>query len=253
MLLGSAHQVHGAIGVSSLGETLAVATSAGAVAKAAAPVEPNEDAGAVVRGPRADLLVVADAHHGSLASQIAVEGIAGAVGGDPPPADLTDHALEAMVYEVGLAIRDNTSLGHAARPSRTTLAFALVTPDALQWASFGDSVVFVGDATGVAELASRRSAYLGHGFVRAEMAAFLDRGRRPRADSDYVMLATDGLWSLGEPRLETLMLEVLGRGADAAASARGIVSAALEAGVEDAVTVAVASPAQARSPRLSPR
>jgi serine/threonine protein phosphatase PrpC len=244
VLLGSAHQLHGAIGVSSLGGTLAVATSAGAVAKAAAPLEPNEDAGAVVRGPRADLLVVADAHHGALASQIAVEGIAAAVGDDPPPADLPDHALEAMVYEVGLAIRDNTSLGQTARPSRTTLAFALVTPDAVQWASFGDSVVFVGDATGVAELASRRSAYLGHGFVRAEMAAFLDRGRRSRSDSEYVMLATDGLWSLGEARLESLVVDVLGRGDDAAGSARGIVSAALAAGVDDAVTVAIASPAQ---------
>jgi serine/threonine protein phosphatase PrpC len=120
-----------------------------------------------------------------------------------------------------------------------------VTPDVLQWASFGDSLVLVGDAAGVTELASRRSAYLGHGFVRAEVAAFLDRGRRTRSESEYVILATDGLWSVAAARLERLLLDVLGRRGDAATSARAIVAAALEAGVDDAVTVAVASPARA--------
>lgn len=245
-LFGRAHGNLGAITVAALGETLAVATSAGAVAKAAAPLEPNEDAGGVVRGARADLLIVADAHHGSLASEIAVKGVTAAVGDDPSPADLSDSALEAMVYDVGLAIRDNTSRARSYGPSRTTLAFALATSDLLQWASFGDSLVLVGDATGVAELAPRRSAYLGHGFVRAEVAAFLERGRRPRSEIEYVILATDGLWSLTKARAESIVLNVLGRRDNAAASARGIVSGALEAGVDDAVTVAVAAPPRVR-------
>lgn len=243
MVLGSAHQAHGAIGLGSVGRSLAVATSAGAVAKPEAPHEPNEDAGAVVGGVSADLLVVADAHHGSLASRIAVEAVADAVGSNPSPADLSDPALEAIVYEIGLAIHDETTpdSGTSPRPSRTTLAFALVTAGSLRWASFGDSIVLAGDATGVAELGCRRSAYLGQGFLRAEVATFLDRGQRTRSQSEYVILATDGLLSLTEARPDHLR-GILGRGDGAAGVAREIVAAALAAGADDSVTVAVASP-----------
>lgn len=146
------------------------------------------------------------------------------------------------MFDVSRAIEEHTAELACDQPaSRTTLALALVDADTIQWATFGDSFVLVGDGESVVSLGTPRATYLGYSFVRAEVSALLTRGARSRSRHDYLVLATDGLFCA--PSLVPGSIEpVLREGRDAEWTARRIVSLALEAGVADAVSVAVASP-----------
>jgi serine/threonine protein phosphatase PrpC len=247
VLLGRDHPAYGEIAVRSVGEHLAVATTAGVGSTKAPFPDPNEDAAAVVRGARADLLVVADAHHGGLAARIAVERVISALGTDPPPADLADHELEALVYELGHAIGDaNATHAVHAPANMTTLAFALVAPGAVQWASFGDSLVVIGARDAIRSVATPRATYLGSGFVRAEISSLLERDVCRRRHDDYVVLATDGVDAAPGADPEELIREAVGPQNDAAACAHAILAQTLAGGGADAASVAVAVPRRER-------
>lgn len=243
-LFGAAHPTFGAIAVASAGQGLAVATSAGAVAKARSSLEPNEDAAAVVHGVRADLLAVADAHHGGAAARLAVEHVVATFGAEPPAADVTEDDLVAVVYDASRAVADWTTQAASPQPrSRTTLAFALVTTERIQWGVFGDSLVVVADRDGADVLAKPFSAYLGDGFVDTEVAALLEYGLRPRRPTDWVILTTDGLCH-GRPVESADAVSAAVRSAeDAPGCTRLLLEGALAARAADAVTVAVAAPA----------
>jgi hypothetical protein len=117
-LLGKDHPELGAIAVSAVSPSLAIATSAGARPKLSRIVERNEDACAVARGPRAELLAVADAHYGSTAARRAVEVVLDAFAGNVPPANLPSAELERIVFEVGSAIAHQRTPERSARGRR---------------------------------------------------------------------------------------------------------------------------------------
>jgi serine/threonine protein phosphatase PrpC len=135
----------------------AVALSRGGAPKAYAHKDPNEDGAAFARGDGGDLLVVADAHAGHEAAEIAVdlliERFAPEWTASSSPLLPWPEGARRAAGQAHAAILDRAARGGNLE-SRTTLAFALVRPreDWLAWASVGDSHVFRVDAAETAEL-----------------------------------------------------------------------------------------------------
>jgi serine/threonine protein phosphatase PrpC len=218
--------------------------SAGAKPLSGRAVDGNEDVGAIVRGSRAELLIVADGHFGHEASELAVHHVLEALGDDLPPADLVDEELVALFFDAGVAVQHETGRFGCPHPeSRTTLALALVTDEVVQWAALGDSCVMIAAGDSGVRLDAPRSAYLGSRFHVADVAAAMTRGRVARTASDALVLATDGLvdaLGVADMDLATAVLRELGGLVDAERLADSLVQLALEYEAEDAVTVAVA-------------
>ena len=205
VLNGREHPHLGGIAVKSASATLAVGMTAGAMPKFIAPTDPNEDAGAVVHGRRADLLVVADGHFGSEASELALGHVLATLGVDPPPADLSPDDLVALVYGAGLVVQQWAVGPSCPNPdSATTLALALVTHDIAQWASFGDSCVVVTSGSEGRRLDTPERAYLGQAFEVEEVQKLLTHGRYERRPGDCVVVGTDGLADAIEPAWSTM-------------------------------------------------
>jgi serine/threonine protein phosphatase PrpC len=158
VLRGRDHTGEGRIAAIAEGRA-AVALSRGGAPKVYAHKDPNEDGAAFARGEGGYLLVVADAHGGHEAAELAVDLLVerfapewtASAGPLPPWPEL---ALRAA-GQAHAAILDHAARGGNLE-SRTTLAFALVRPqqDLLAWASVGDSHVFRVDAAETAELTS---------------------------------------------------------------------------------------------------
>jgi serine/threonine protein phosphatase PrpC len=243
VVAGRSYPRLGALHTKSASAALAVGTTAGALLKWTPPLDPNEDVGAVVRGPRADLLVVADAHFGCEASELAVGHVLAALGDDPPPADLSPESLTALVFGTGIAVQHGTSLPECPHPdSRTTLALALVTPDAVQWATFGDSYVLTVHEGVAARLDTPRNAYLGHAFGVEEITALMSSGRAERRPGEAVVLASDGLESIEPvlPEMAAFVSHSIDHAYGAGLVVEGILELALQYQTADATTVAVA-------------
>jgi serine/threonine protein phosphatase PrpC len=245
VLRGRDHPRLGAKTVARIGPWLAVAMSAGARAKALPAVDPNEDVGAVVRGSRADLLVVADGHFGREASELAVDHVLDAIGDNPPPADLSDNDLVTIFFDAGVAVQREISRHGCTHPdSRTTLALALVADDAVQWAAIGDSCVVLASTAGGARLDVPRNTYLGYRFGVTEVAAALTRGRAAWNSGNCLVLATDGLVdavAVDDLDVAAVVSRELERAADAARAAETLLHLALAEEADDAVTIAVAA------------
>lgn len=242
---GRDHPELGKVVVSELSRSLAVATSAGAVWKDPPAVDPNEDVAAVVEGDRAALVVAADGHYGREASEIAVDLVLAELGDDPPPADLDDEALVSLFFRANLAVqRETTRPNSPHRESATTLALALVADRVAQWASLGDSAVFTVAEGSCTRVDTPRGAYLGNRFTPSEIAQLVSRGRVELPATACVVLATDGITDpLPDPELEVARAVAAAtmRAATAGDLARGLVRIALESGVADAATTAVAN------------
>ena len=135
----------------------AVALSRGGAPKAYAHKDPNEDGTAFARADGGYLLVVADAHGGHEAAEIAVdlliERFAPEWTASSDPLPPWPELARRAAGQAHAAILDRAARGGNLE-SRTTLAFALVRPreDWLAWASVGDSHVFRVDAAETAEL-----------------------------------------------------------------------------------------------------
>jgi serine/threonine protein phosphatase PrpC len=243
VLRGRDHPTLGQHVIVDIERSLALAMSAGAQS-GDATIGRNEDVGAIVVGPRASLLVVADGHFGCEASELAVEFVLTALSADPPPADISDEELVTVFFDAGVAVqRETAHVAHGRPESRTTLALALVSRDAVQWAALGDSCVLVTSQDDGGRLDVPRSAYLGQRFGISEMAAAMTRGRCRRDDVAGLVLATDGLVdSLGREMLDILsgMLSEPPQRGLAGQVAERLVMAALRRRATDALTVAVA-------------
>ena len=244
VLNGRDHPRLRGLAAKSVNATTAIGMTAGAFAKPIPPVDPNEDAGAIVSGPRADLLVVADAHFGCRASEIAVAHVLGVLGHDPPPANLSRDQLVNAVFEAGSAVASATTPGDVQSDSATTLAFALVTETEVQWASLGDSAVIVMQDGEPLRLDVSRPTYLGQWFGHDEIAELVSLGQHTRHEGDCVILATDGFvdamrddWAEATALVRSHIESSYG----ARAIAEGLIGLALHREVEDAVTIAIAS------------
>lgn len=242
VLRGADHPEFGHTSVLEVDPSIAVAMSAGARKRRNVPVDPNEDVGAVVSGPDAALLVVADAHFGREASHIAVDHLLDAIGDAPPRPDLSAEQLEDLFHSAGVAVqRETTRAGSRHPDTRTTMAFALVNNETVQWASLGDSCVVMAGSRGCARVDVPRAAYLGNAYTHADVAAALTCGRAENDGVSCVICATDGLAdAFGSDReLERTIEGSIASSTRAAHVADRLVNQALSAGIADAVTIAV--------------
>jgi len=256
VLVGREHPLVGAVGAVGEGEA-AIALSRGGAPKRYAHTHPNEDAAAFFRGPAGVLLAVADGHSGSEAAEIAVERLVdcGAEWTAGPPEALAGSWAERVrraLFEAGSAIARSRSA------SRTTLALAVLRPDAdlLAYASIGDSHAFfveVAEATDLAVSAREAPAFLGGRDETLEsLGGKCVIGTRSLAGARAVALVTDGLSErgIGVAAPSATVSQVADRVADAGGDRRaldvalGIVEAALAAhrrhGSGDNVAAAVA-------------
>lgn len=206
-------------------------------------VDPNEDVVAAVVGPRATLLVVADAHNGALASEVAVQTVLDHVGDDPPE-DLDDKELVALFAHAGGTILAETSArADQRRESRTTLSLALIADHRLRWAALGDSPVLVVQAGRGQELTSDSSHFVGWPMASFQVDRVLQRGRLALADDAWVVVASDGFSNFTVAATAALGAEaVLSQARYAADGARGLIEHAFAGGAGDNVATAVLAP-----------
>ena len=168
-----------------------MALSRGGAPKAYAHKDPNEDGAAFARGDGGDLLVVADAHGGHEAAEIAVdlliERFAPEWTSSSGPLQPWPELARRAAGQAHAAILDRAARGGSLE-SRTTLAFALVRPreDWLAWASVGDSHVFRVDAAETAELPAP-------GQEPVNFLGSPSRTLEPLGATRALVLATDGL------------------------------------------------------------
>jgi serine/threonine protein phosphatase PrpC len=162
--------------------------------------EPNEDALGVDHVGDVDVYVVADAHHGSRSSELAVLKVL-----DLCRLAFTDYEPEDEQripdFLANAIVRcHDTILGDVrAERSMTNLVAAIRTPSALHWASVSDAFLLKVHGAGIARI----NRDLGHGIVRRRQGIwlgdrhfhkrFIDRGTL-RLTDDWVLLATDGLF-----------------------------------------------------------
>lgn len=244
VLRGPDHIDLDAVAVRELEASTAVALTRGRFAKRYHSVAPNEDVVAAVIGPRATLLVVADGHGGDVASVVAVDVVLGALGGDPPPADLQDRAVVALYDRANRAVLDAARQHRPPQDSSTTLALALVARSdgggmRVQWASFGDSAVFLAREVDVVDVARPRMLFVGHPMSTYEVAGRLQRGVEDLPAPDpWVVLASDGFTNFVRDPAGVVATGIE-RAASAKAVAAALVAAACEGGAGDNVAIAV--------------
>lgn len=244
ILRGVDHTELGEIVTSSIGRA-AVALSRGGYAKTYQYVDPNEDAVAVVAGPRSTLLVAADGHNGATASMHAVSFVLDHFGNDPPPA-LDKREWADVFQEVNDAVLEVTGIGSAQPSSRTVLLLALVSGRTVTFGSMGDAALVVARAGGERgrQLNKEAARYVGYTASNRGLENSVSRGVAELAPDEWVVLATDGLSEFIAPmRPADMVPRVLARaGGDAEEAAALLVEAACTAGAGDNVGVAVAAP-----------
>lgn len=219
-------------------DDVAVAITRGRHRKAYAYTDPNEDAAIAVVGARATLLAVADGHNGWAATEAAMTTVVDALSDDPPP-HLADDELVDLFHRAGEAVLDITERpGFATPDSRTTLVLALVSGRTVQWASFGDSAVYLVTGAGAGRLSSAQHRFVGYPMPRRAVDHLLDRGVAQVPEGGWVVAASDGFVDFARP----FPTATFAQANDAETVARDLVVAACEGGAGDNVAVAVTRP-----------
>jgi len=236
----------GVVGVEPVGENAGVALSYGAQPKHWSPGAPNEDAVAAVAGPDATLLVVADGHNGYESVPPAVNTLLGSLGADPPGDQLSDGEVVDLFCKANDAVCEVTDCPpEPAKPSRTTLVLCLLSGSRLQWASFGDSEVFVAGPAGARSLGSPKLKFIGYPMDREAVSASLDRGVVNLDVGGWVVGVTDGFVDFVDrpgARIADLISRVDDEGVAPAHAAEALVHLAGAGGAGDNVGVALARP-----------
>lgn len=247
-LHGRDHPDLGDVAVAPLGPLAALALTRGEHPKAYDHVDPNEDAAAIVLGPRAALLVVADGHNGADAAEVAVATVLRAVGSDPRPADLTDVELVDLMDQVNARVRGHAEqLRHPRSRSRTTLLVAWVADEGdrrrIEYAGIGDSALMVVvDGVG-RELTRARNRFVGYEMSRYEVAGVLDRGTVTVPAASWVAAVTDGFTNfVGPAAAADVTAELAASATDAAALGTAMIARAGKLGAGDNIAVAALGP-----------
>lgn len=202
VLRGRDHGAGGRIAAIAEGR-VAVALSRGGAPKRYAHRDPNEDGAAFAHGDGGSLLVVADAHGGHEAAELAVDLLAERfapewTGGSGPVLPWPELARRA-VGEAHAAILESVARGGNPE-SRTTLAFALVRPqeDLLASASVGDSHIFrVDDEASELDSPGREPVHFLGSPSRTLETLGIRIDSRALGAARAVVLATDGLSERG--------------------------------------------------------
>jgi serine/threonine protein phosphatase PrpC len=203
VLHGRDHTGEGRIAAIAEGRAV-VALSRGGAPKAYAYKDPNEDSAGFARGDGGDLLVVADAHAGHEAAELAVdllvERFAPEWTTSSGPLMPWPELARRAAGQAHAAILDRAGRGGNLE-SRTTLAFALVRPreNLLAWASVGDSHVFRVDAAETVELtpAGREPVHFLGSPSRTLETFEIHIDSQALGSTRALVLATDGLSERG--------------------------------------------------------
>lgn len=272
-LNGRQHELIGRVAAIAEGPC-AIAISRGGARKTYHFKHANEDAAAFSIGAGGCLAVVADAHGGCDASEIAVDALL-----RDAAAQWTAASAEAVLADWPGQVRATIARVHdeilqavargTVQSSRTTLAFTLVRPgdDVIAVGALGDSHAFALAADGVRDLArgsDAEPAFLGGPADSAErLQGCCVATLHPIAATRALLLATDGLseHGIGVDSPETAITEAGDRAALAPpdlrplTAARSVVEAALAAQVHNKAgdNIACAVVWLAESPRESER
>jgi serine/threonine protein phosphatase PrpC len=258
-LHGRDHELLGRVAAISEG-ACAIAISRGGAGKTYHYKHPNEDAAAFAIGPGGYLVIVADAHGGRDASEIAVETLLREAADEWTAASAESvmndwpNQVHAAIAAVHGEILQAVACG-AVQSSRTTLVFALARPaeDRIAVGAIGDSHAFALGADGPRDFA--RSDDFARAFVGDPADTAQDLRDRciatlhPIAATRVLALVTDGLseHGIGVEHPETAIAEAAGRAVleppdlRPMSAARSVVEAALEAHVDNKAGDNVAS------------
>lgn len=188
VLLGRDHTTTGSTVVRGTGRC-AVGLARGWEPKPYPYVDPNEDAVAVVDGADAQLLVVADGHHGQEASHEAVRAVLELLGSPPRPADLRLREVRDVAHDVAERV---WALRAGQRHSRTTLVVALRTPRHVQWFAAGDSALLVVTPTGALQPTTASRWFFGDDPAWVTSRGGIRHGRIEVGAEAAVAAVTDG-------------------------------------------------------------
>jgi serine/threonine protein phosphatase PrpC len=234
------------VAVAGAGPAAAVALTRGRYPKTYEYTDANEDAVAVVVGPRATLLVCADGHNGATAPVRAVRAVLAELA-DDPPARLSDKEWLALFGRVNESVMSATGPGSQQPFSRTVLIVALVSAGEVSWASAGDAALVVAapGAQRGRQLNREAMRFVGYSMSSKALKDAISRGRDKIAPGEWVVLVTDGLSEFIAPmRPADVVPRVLARleARTPEAAARALVDVAGEAGAGDNVGVALLAP-----------
>jgi serine/threonine protein phosphatase PrpC len=246
-LWGTDHEQLDQIATATAGDRAALALTRGRHAKAYRYEDPNEDAVAVVAGPRATLLVCADGHNGATASHVAVREVLGRFGDNPPP-ELSDGEWLDLFGRVNEAVLAAKGVGSPHPVSNTVLIVALAANGRLSYAAIGDAALVAArpGAERGRQLNKEVMRFIGQPMSRRALKGTVQRGTVELAPGDWVVAVTDGLSEFIAPlRPADVLPRVLGLLADASPepAALAVAEAACSAGAGDNVGVVVLAPA----------
>jgi serine/threonine protein phosphatase PrpC len=241
LLLGREHVDLAKIATEAVGANAAVALSKGRFEKVYYHVDPNEDCAGAVAGPRATLLTVADGHNGDMASEVAVSTVLEFWGYDPPAADLADELVVTTLTAINDAILQRTQDdGSPAPDSRTTLLVAFVTPTRVQWASFGDSALYLAERRGVRRLDTSSNFYAGYLMSAEDVDQRTSRGTIDLDGTSTLVAVTDGLMEFSrDPEVAIATALEESDGGTPVDAARAVALEAFKAGAGDNIAVAL--------------
>ena len=245
VLWGTDHVQSGATTVEAVDARVAIGIARGWQPKPYPYLDPNEDVTAAVVGDGATLLIVADGHRGHEASRAAVTTVLRRFGESPPPAHLTDDELIELFHAAGQAVlAANQGLRAPRGDSRTTLVVALLARGRLQWASMGDSSLFIANGPTAVELTESMHRFLGQPMTRSEVDLSLARGMVDVGPEAWVVLATDGYTDyLPAPATPAEATRVWLRGTrDPVVAVKTLLDKARIGGAGDNVALAVVAP-----------
>ncbi|MFI5315495.1 MAG: protein phosphatase 2C domain-containing protein [Myxococcota bacterium] len=228
-LLGRDWAELGPLALAELPDGGALALSRGALPKAYAHTDPNEDAALLVRAPAGVLLAVADGFNGSEASELAIQTARARA------AELIEASGDEFRAEVARLSDDVLACLSRRSRSRSCLVLAALRGERVEIASLGDSNAFVAGAP--RPLASENSLLIGNPEPLARARPELFQLRFTRSAGERIALVSDGVTNFISDlaRIPRLLAESAGD-LDAA---RAIAEAALEGGAGDNVAVAV--------------
>ena len=229
--------------------------------------EVQEDELGFIDGPTLDpggqhpVVIVADGMgghaSGELASRLAVRAFIEAYGTEGRPAARLRAALDRANQAIDDAIRDNLSLDGMG----TTLVAAAVTADGLEWVSVGDSPLYLCRGgrlkrlnedhsmapvvAAMREIDPATARGMNPNELRSALVGFtltkVDASPMPELlrPGDLVLLASDGLNTLDEGEMASLVADSSGDGLEAVKEALLAAVAAQDAPAQDNVTVAL--------------
>jgi serine/threonine protein phosphatase PrpC len=165
------------------------------------------------------------------------------IGYEPPPADLDDGQMFATQAAINDAILRRTQADGSHTPdSRTTLVIALVTAQRIQWATLGDSGLYVADRRGIRRLDTPSGFFAGRLMGTDDIEQRSSRGATTLEGPTTVVAVTDGLMEFtADPEAAIHAALEAGAGGSAEDLARAVALEAFKAGAGDNIGVAVTS------------